>query len=121
MVEAVAGGPWGQRGLTLVGESFWKPSRLCRCGDRAGDGAAGAGIATFKMDFADGEADDAAFVFAEELVFPEGGDAVEFERRAEALADVFQGRPENDSGLGIDAASLRRNPSSSEPTLQGSG
>lgn len=53
---------------------------------------AGAGIAAFKMNVADGEADGVAFVFGEELVFPEGGDAANFERRAETLADVVDGK-----------------------------
>lgn len=52
--------------------------------------AAGAGIAAFEMDFADGEADDAAFVFAEELIFPEGGDAVDFESGAETAPNIFE-------------------------------
>ena len=39
------------------------------CGYRA----AGAGMAAFKIYFADFEADDAAFFLAEELIFPEGG------------------------------------------------
>lgn len=49
------------------------------------DGATGAGIAALEIYFADFEADYAAFVFAEELIFPEGGDAVDFERGAEAF------------------------------------
>jgi len=56
-----------------------------------GDGAAGAGIAALEMDLADLEADGAALVFAEELVFPEGGDAIDFEGSAEAEADFAQG------------------------------
>ena len=55
------------------------------------DGAAGAGVAAFEMDFADGEADGAALVFAEEAVFPKGGDTVDFESGAETLADVVKG------------------------------
>ena len=54
------------------------------------DGATGAGIAALEVHFADFEADYAAFVFAEELIFPEGGDAVDFERGAEALAGFVE-------------------------------
>ena len=60
------------------------------------DGAAGAWIAALEVYFTDFEADYAAFVFAEELVFPEGGQlfaecdpcrvAVDFECGAKALA-----------------------------------
>ncbi len=42
------------------------------------------------MSFADSEADNAAFVFAEELVFPEGGDAVDLESGAETAANIFE-------------------------------
>lgn len=42
------------------------------------------------MNFADSEADDAAFVFAEELVFPEGGDAVDLQGGAETAANIFE-------------------------------
>jgi len=54
-----------------------------------GDGATGAGIAALEIYFADFEADYAAFVFAEELIFPEGGDAVNFESGAETFAGFF--------------------------------
>src|SRR5271157_6267208 len=43
------------------------------------------------MDFADLEADGAALVFSEELVFPKGGDAIDFESGAEAQADILDG------------------------------
>ncbi len=52
--------------------------------------ATGAGIATFEMNFADSEANDATFLFAEELVFPECGDAVDLERGAETTANIFE-------------------------------
>jgi len=60
------------------------------------DGTTGAWIAALEIYFADFEADYAAFVFAEELIFPEGGDAVDFERGAErwrASATVTLGKP----------------------------
>ena len=55
------------------------------------DGATGAGIAALEGDFTDGETSDAAFVLAEELVFPESGDAIDFESGAEAEANVVDG------------------------------
>ena len=85
MVEAGARGPWRQSGFTLVGEMFLEAfhgdagERIAR-----GDGATGAGIAALEMDFADLEADGATLVFAEELIFPEGGDATDLESGAEA-------------------------------------
>jgi len=63
------------------------------------DGATGAGIAALEIYFTNFEADYAAFVFAEELVFPEGGDAVDFERGAETLA----GFVERDAGIAFRA------------------
>jgi len=55
------------------------------------DRAAGAGIAALEIYFTDFESDDAAFVFAEELIFPEGGDAVDFQSGAKALAGFING------------------------------
>ncbi len=91
MVEAIAGGPRGQGGLALLGEAFLEAfDGDAGEGIARGDGAAGAGIAALEMDFADLEADEAAFVFAEELVFPEGGHAIDFEGGAEAKADFVE-------------------------------
>jgi hypothetical protein len=76
--------------LALAGELFLEAVESDAGARIAGrDGTAGAGIAAFKVDFADGEADDAAFVLAEELVFPEGGNAVELEGGAKAAANIF--------------------------------
>ena len=50
------------------------------------DGAACAGIAALEIYFADFEADYAALVFAEELVFPEARDSIYFQSGAETLA-----------------------------------
>lgn len=68
------------------------------------DGTASAGVATFKVDFADGEADGGAVVFGEEAVFPEGGELfaasaagwieIDFESGAEAEADIVEGEAE---------------------------
>jgi hypothetical protein len=65
-----------------------------------GNGTAGTGIAAFQMNFADGEADYAAFVFAEELIFPEGRNAVDFESGAETAADVVEWETGRGSGWG---------------------
>lgn len=92
MVEAVAGGPVREGGLAHVGEMLLEAfedfagARIARR-----DGTAGAWVAALEVNFADGEADDVAFVFGEELVFPEGGDAGNFESGAETFADVFDG------------------------------
>ena len=66
------------------------------------DGAAGAGVAALEGNFADGEADDAAFVFAEELVFPERGDTIDFESGAETAADVVDGMAGEPFGDGLE-------------------
>ena len=67
-----------------------------------GNGAAGAGIAALEMNFADLEAHDATLVFAEELVFPEGGHAIDFERGAEAEADFVEGEPREPFANGLE-------------------
>ncbi len=101
MVETGAGGPGGKGGFALTGEVLLEAVEiLAGLGITRRDGAASAGVAAFKVDFADGEADNAPFVFAEELVFPEGGQPfaesgplradIQFERGAEPLADVVQ-------------------------------
>ena len=74
------------------------------------DGAAGAGVATFKTYFADAEADYVAGIIGEELIFPEGGNAVDLERSTKAetgfadgdarkpLADGLESGSRDDSG-----------------------
>ena len=103
MVESGAGGPWGKGGFALVSKMFLEAVEV-DAGKRIArrDRAAGAGIAAFKMDFADSEADCAAFVFAEESVFPEGGNIFEFEGGAKALADVFERKAGEPSGNGFE-------------------
>jgi len=64
------------------------------------------------MEFTDSKADGAAFVFGEELVFPEGGNTLDFESGAEALADAVDGKagePVGDSlegGCGSDSRAV---------------
>src|ERR1700674_5403610 len=87
MLEAIGVGPGRKMGAALLGEMFLKVDgvgtgmRIAR-----GNGAADAGVATFKGDFADVETDYAAKLGAEELVFPEWRDAVEFQSGAETQA-----------------------------------
>ena len=102
MVEAGAGGPGRQGGFAELGEALLEAFEdFAGLGIAGRDGAAGAGIAALEIYFADFEADYAALVFAEELVFPEGGQLfaecdpcrvdVDFERSAEALAGFVNG------------------------------
>ncbi len=94
MVEAGAGGPGRECGFAELGEVLLEAFEdFAGLGIAGRDGATGAGIAALEIYFADFEADYAAFVFAEELVFPEGGDAVDFQRGAEALAGFVRRYP----------------------------
>ncbi len=91
MVEAGAGRPERQGGFAELGEVFLEAVEIF-AGERIArrDGATRAGIAALEIYLTDLEADYAAFVFAEELIFPEGRDAVDFERGAEALAGFVE-------------------------------
>jgi len=92
MVEAGAGGPGRQGGFAELGEAFLEAFEdFAGLGIAWRNGTAGAGIAALEIYFADFEADYAAFVFAEELIFPERGDAIDFERGAETLAGFVNG------------------------------
>ncbi len=91
MVEAVAGRPRGQGGLAELGKLFLEAFEyFAGAGITGGNGAAGAGMTAFQIDFADFEADDATLFLAEELIFPEGRDAVDFERGAETFTDFIK-------------------------------
>jgi len=113
VVEAAEGGPGGEGGFAKLREALLEAVEdFAGMGIARGDGAAGARIAAFKTDFADGEANGAALVGAEEMIFPEGGNAVDFERGAETKAEVVDGEAGEAAGIG------------SEPggnSLQGSG
>lgn len=91
MVEARTGRRSGKSGFALVGEAFLETVEV-GAGVRIprGYGTTGAGIATFQLHFTDGKTYDAAFVFTEQLIFPESGDAIDFKRGAKPAADVFQ-------------------------------
>jgi len=66
VVEAEARRPCRERGFALESETLLEAVESdAGEGITGRDGATGAGIATFEGDFADGETDDAAFVFAE--------------------------------------------------------
>jgi hypothetical protein len=92
VVEAGAGGPGWEGGFAELGEAFLKAFEdFAGLGIARRDGAAGAGVAALEIDLADFEADYAAFVFAEELIFPEGGDATYFQSGAKALAGFING------------------------------
>jgi len=91
VVEAGAGGPGREGGFAELGEVFLEAFEdFAGLGIARWDGATGAGIAALETYFTDFEADYAAFVFAEELIFPKGGDAVDFESGAEALAGFVE-------------------------------
>ena len=103
MVEAGLRGPGGEGGFAELGEAFLETFEdVAGVGIARGYGAAGAGVAAFKTDFADGEPDGAAFVGAKELIFPEGGDTVDFESGAEAEAEVVEGEALKPRGDGLE-------------------
>ena len=73
MVEAGARRPGGESGFAELAEMLLEPGENCAgVGIARGNRAPGARVAAFEGDFADGEADDAALVFTEETIFPEG-------------------------------------------------
>ena len=94
MVEAGARRPRGKRGFAELGEALLEAIECdASKGIARGNGAAGAGVTALEMNFADLEAHGTGLVFAEELVFPEGWHAIDFERGAEAEADFVQREP----------------------------
>ena len=87
MVEAGAGGPGRQGRFAELGEAFLEAVEdFAGLGIARGDGATGTWVAALEIDFADFEADYAAFVLAEELIFPEGRDTIYFQSGAETLS-----------------------------------
>jgi len=97
MLEALDVGPVRKIGAALLSETLLKTDGVgAGVGIARGDGAADAWVAAFKGDFADMEADYAAKFGAEELVFPEGRDSVEFQSCAETLtgfSESHAGKP----------------------------
>src|SRR3989454_3549549 len=91
MIEAGFGTPRRNMRAAVIAEDFLEAGNdLSSARIARGNRAARARIAAFEIHFADAEAHRAAFFFAEELILPERGDAVDFERGAEALADFVE-------------------------------
>jgi hypothetical protein len=91
VVEAGAGGPGGKSGFAELGEAFLEAFEdFAGLGIAGRDGATCAGIAALEIYFANFEADYAALVFAEELIFPERGDPIYFQSGAKALAGFIE-------------------------------
>ena len=102
MVEAAAGDQGGGGSRSWV-KRFWKPSRISPVwGLRGGTGQRAQGLLPSKVTSPMFETDDAADVVAEELVFPESGDAVDFERGAETLAGFVDGETGEPVGDGVE-------------------
>src|SRR5215831_6209973 len=73
VLEAGARRPGGESGFAELAEMLLEPGENCAgVGIARGNRAPGARVAALEGDFADGEADDAALVFTEETIFPEG-------------------------------------------------
>jgi hypothetical protein len=74
----------------LAAEIAEAPSKVQKnfsgVGIARGDGTTRARIAAIERYFAEVEADYAALIFSKELIFPESGDGIDFERGAKAQA-----------------------------------
>ena len=101
VVEARTGRPGGESRFAEMGEMFLKAGEnLAGAGIARGNRAAGARVATLEGDFANGEADNAAFVFTKKAIFPEGGQRfaagsaglvdIDFKSGAKALASFLE-------------------------------
>src|SRR3974390_3353466 len=101
VVEARAGRPCGESRFAEMGEMFLKAGEnLAGARIARGNRAAGARVAALEGDFANGEADNAAFVFSKKAIFPEGrqgfaaGSAglvdIDFKSGAKALASFLE-------------------------------
>jgi len=97
MLEAVGVGPGGKMCAALLSEMLLKTDSVgAGVGIARGNGAADAWVAAFKGDFAYMETSYAAKFRAEEMVFPEWWDTVEFQSRAEtqtSFGDIEAGEP----------------------------
>src|SRR6266481_4490852 len=102
MIEASFGRPARDIGTAEIGEAFLEAgddfpgARVAR-----GNRAASAGIAALKIHFANAEAHGTAFLFSEELVFPERWHAIDFECRAEAAAHLVDIHPIKQFAAGL--------------------
>ena len=82
---------------------FWKPSSgMPVKGSRGGTGQRAQGLLPSKWTSPIWKRTDAALVFAEELVFPEGGHAIDFERGAEAEAHFVEGETGEPFAYGLE-------------------
>src|SRR5437879_10499320 len=106
----------------MVEAPFWRPGWQIRSAQfaetllKAGDisarvriawrnRATRAGIAALKIDFANAEAHGAAFFFAEELIFPECRDVIDFQSGAEAEPHIACGQAREPGGNRINRSS----------------
>jgi hypothetical protein len=103
MIEARGGRPKRKLRVAQLAEMFLKADGV-GAGVRiaSGNGAADAGVAAFEGDFADAKADHAANLRAEEVVLPEGRDAVDFESAAEAQARFGHGHAGEPGANGVE-------------------
>jgi hypothetical protein len=102
VIEARTGRSAGKRGLALLRKAFLKAVKVdAGAGIARRDGAPGAWIAPFQLNFTDRKTNGAAFVFPEELIFPEGGDAIDFKGSAEAPADIIDREAREPAGDGF--------------------
>jgi hypothetical protein len=92
VVEALAGGVRRQSGFAELRETFLETFEDCASvGIAWRNRTTRAGIAALELNITNGEAHGVALVGREELIFPEGRDAVDFESGAETEADVVWG------------------------------
>src|SRR6266478_7838295 len=91
MIETFSRRRWRQGSAAHFAESFLEADQVFS-GTRIAwrYGTARAGIAPFKRHFSNFEAHWIVFVFAEELVFPERGHPVDFQRGAEPFPRFLQ-------------------------------
>ena len=103
MLEAFGVRPGRKLGAAQMGELFLEADIVdTGVGIARGDWAADAGVTAFEIDFADAETDDAAQLGAEELIFPEGRDSVDFECSAETETGVGGSEAGEPAGDGVE-------------------
>jgi hypothetical protein len=105
MVESLARCPGGQAGLAVVGKgSLEVRGGVAREGVTGGYDAALARVDAIKHDIANDKADGGTIV-AEQLVFPEGGHAIDFQVGAKALTGICEGQVWIPGGDGLQGGS----------------
>src|SRR5258707_926201 len=91
MVEAGGGRRWRQGIAAHFAKLFLEADQIfSRTGIARRDGTARAGIAALEGDFANLKSNWIIFVFAEKLIFPERGHAIDFQRGAESFTSFVQ-------------------------------